>query len=607
MAPTTVTSVPGGQTSDASPVQRRHGTEILRGLQDVPRSTLYEGRFGRMFRNLPPCIEAEAPNTDLLRLADFMVEAKPAEGQDEDSALDNPDISAGFTYLGQFVDHDITFDPNSKLQRQNDPNALRNFRTPRFDLDSVYGAGPDDAPFLYQNDGLHFLLGKDRNGEDDLPRNTPVAGEPRRALIGDPRNDENVIVSQIHLAFLRFHNRVIDTIRGDVAPDELFDTARQIVRWHYQWVVVYDFLKTIVGQDVVDDIIRQDTYTINTAGTPHTASIPKINLKFFHWKNQPFMPVEFSVAAYRFGHSMVRPDYDLNQIVQEVPLFSPSADPSEFEDLRGFRERPPFWVIEWKRFFRFPDSGDDLQVTRKIDTLLAPPLGKLPTNIDIMRRSLALRNLLRGQALELPSGQAVARAMGIPDELILTDERLGLSGDLLPVFGNNTPLWYYILKEAEVLANGRRLGPVGGRIVAEVLIGLLAGDPLSYLNIAPGWHPTAGEFGAGGDGRFGMAELLAFSTGVAGPGGDDNPPPPPPSTGLHVGGTAFVARAGGLSLRVRATPSTSGQILGQLAPGTQVTLLEGPQAGQGHAWWRMRASDGREGWVAGENLLTQPD
>src|SRR5437867_2237828 len=232
-----------------------HG--ILRGLGAVGLSPQFEGRFGRMFRTLPP---ARFDEEDLKSLASVMV--AEAEGEEtpetEADAEENTAISAGFTYLGQFIDHDLTFDPASSLQKENDPDALVDFRTPRFDLDSVYGGGPDDQPYLYQDDGVRMLLGRPLTGNPrdpgtrDLPRNTPMGGGPRRALIGDPRNDENVIVSQLHSVFLRFHNRLVDLLHG---PHADFHTIQRLARWHYQWVVLHDFLPTIIGSETLASIL----------------------------------------------------------------------------------------------------------------------------------------------------------------------------------------------------------------------------------------------------------------------------------------------------------------------------------------------------------------
>ncbi len=495
-----------GQT----PILRFHAATPPRGLASVPQSTLFEGRFGRMFRNLPPF----APDDQALSaLAATMSEPEPpagggaAGGQDVADPLDNPAIPAGFTYLGQFVDHDITFDPASKLQRENDPDALRDFRTPRFDLDSVYGRGPDDQPYLYEDDGIHLRVDINANGEEDLPRTAPKDGALRRALTGDPRNDENAIVSQLHLAFLKFHNAVVDSLAGQFSGDALLDEARRLVRWHYQWAVIHDFLRRIAGDAVVDDVLGEAVFSVGgDGGAAAVVTVPQAKLRFFHWHNQPFMPVEFSVAAYRFGHSMVRPEYELNGQAVDVPIFS-----SEKPDLRGFRERPPGLTIEWHRFFSFPDQADGLQLARRIDTKLAPGLFALPNPVVAAadpHKSLAERNLLRGKALGLPTGQAVAAAMGLPADLILRGDALGLPADLVATFGESTPLWFYILKEAEVYNEGLRLGPVGGRIVAEVLVGLLAADPASYLSVAPTWTPT---LGATQDGTFTMADLLTVA------------------------------------------------------------------------------------------------
>jgi hypothetical protein len=504
----------------------RHHGGIPRGLERVPRSVSYDGRFGRMFRKLEPL---EPCNSDLARLAATMIE--PFVDVEEPKAPSNNEyVPAGFTYLGQFIDHDLTFDPTSKLQRENDPDALRNFRTPRFDLDTLYGSGPGDTPFLYQ-DGVKFLIGCNATGEDDLPRNTIG-----RALIGDPRNDENLIISQLHLAFLKYHNKVVDEIGRSPTT---FERARQIVRWHYQWIVLKDFLPKIVEQRVIDDILVKEEYNAVTH-----ASLWKANLNFFQWKVQPFMPVEFSVAAYRFGHSLVRANYALNRATaedyggKEVPLFDVNdKDNDNADDLRGFRPRPRDRQIEWCRFFELPGQVDKKhgkpQAARAFDTQLVHGLGGLPTKIAAKPSSLAERNLLRGKALGLPSGQAVAQAMGVPEELIVSidnpqypfrigtgyvfhgnrdpsvpDVPTGEKAYLEKAFGGETPLWYYILKEAELIWAGKRLGPVGGRIVAEVFIGLLTGDPLSFVNVAPSWQPKKGRFGCCSDGVFTMADLL---------------------------------------------------------------------------------------------------
>ena len=208
-------------------------------MDNVPHSSIRDQRFGRMFRYLPA---ADFPEAALVALADTISQGefdeRIGDGVEVDTPLDqaepedeNPAIPAGYTYLGQFIDHDITFDPMSSLDRFNDPDALQDFRTPRLDLDSVYGSGPDDQPFLYESDGKHLLVGDDKDfdpraARPDLPRNT---ANPRRALIGDKRNDENLIVSQLHATMLRFHNRVLDT-----EADGDFALAQQIVRWHYQ-------------------------------------------------------------------------------------------------------------------------------------------------------------------------------------------------------------------------------------------------------------------------------------------------------------------------------------------------------------------------------------
>jgi len=207
-----------------------------------------------MFPNLPAFLP---PDDALDALARAMVEPEPKEGEDV-TAGDNPDIPAGFTYFGQFVDHDLTFDPTSKLQRDNDPDALVDFRTPRFDLDAIYGRGPDDQPFLYEDDGVRMLIGTNEAGEDDLPRNAKG-----RALLGDARNDENLIVSQLSLGVLRYHNKVVERPSVFELPSERrFDEGRRIVRWHYQWAVVHDFLARLVGNDVIDDVLRPVSFKV---------------------------------------------------------------------------------------------------------------------------------------------------------------------------------------------------------------------------------------------------------------------------------------------------------------------------------------------------------
>lgn len=251
---------------------------------------------------------------------------------------------------------------------------------------------------------------------------------------------------------------------------------------------------------MVDDILT-DT------GAP---TGPKVDLKLFKWQAQPFMPVEFSVAAYRFGHSMIRPAYDLNEAVTGVAIFAGKEKPGNREHLGGFRRLPSEWTIDWSHFVKIGNSRP--QPSRKINIRLARPLFKLPRSVDAKRNPLAVLNLRRGKALQLPSGQSVAGAMG---ETPLTAAELELAKlNLKPqhqaVLERDTPLWFYVLKEAELRSGGERLGPVGGRIVAEVLIGLLQGDPQSYLRVQPTWKPQGIPSAKAGD--FTLSDLLKFAT-----------------------------------------------------------------------------------------------
>jgi Animal haem peroxidase len=480
-----------------------HGGAPARGLTAVPKSAVFEGRFGRMFGNLPI---PRPPREALIALGKAMPEERRPPPQ-----ADNAAIPAAYTYLGQFVDHDITFDPVSTLQRLSDPDALIDFRSPRFDLDCLYGRGPSDSPYLYEwldpeFRGVKLLAGRnpqlDPEGGEPLDRQDLPRNQQGRALIGDPRNDENIIVSQLHLALIKFHDRVVDRVQRDtgLSGPALFEESRRLVMWHYQWVVIRDFLPRIAGEAVVNDILKPDP----------VSGLPVADLRFFTFPGEPFMPVEFSVAAYRFGHSMIRPNYDLNEIVTGVPIFSRKENPGPLEHLGGFRRLPQAWTIDWTRFVKITSQRP--QPSRRINIRLARPLMKLPGGVNPGRNPLSVLNLRRGKALQLPSGQSVAQHMGQtplgPDELEL--DRLRLRAAHRAVLQQDTPLWFYVLKEAEKREQGRRLGPVGGRIVAEVLVGLLSADPNSWLSVEPGWTPrgipakTAGEFT--------LADLLDFAT-----------------------------------------------------------------------------------------------
>jgi hypothetical protein len=502
-----------------------HGELYLRG-QVPPRSKHFKlGKFGRLFPTLP----SFAPDTSRVRGALLRLGQPTGLMDPEDPAgtenPDNPDIPAGFTFFGQFIDHDLTFDPTSSLDRQNDPESIENFRTPAFELDSVYGSGRAASPHLYDiNSGrTKFLIEKldpaDPTSQDDLPRNSQNV-----AIIADPRNDENVIVSQLQLAFLKFHNAVVARVQdrtqgnptGDPTPPLLesadaFAEAQRLVRWHYQWIVLHEFLPHIVGEELIEDILN----TESPAGAPvphghgRDGQRPR-GRRFYDWKNKPFIPVEFAVAAYRFGHSMVRPFYRVNGTGNDgfaARIFDSTLKPDDPdpEDLRGGK-RAPRRFVQWKNFFSIEDDQSP-QPSRRLDTVLSRPLFALPfsgPNLafipdDADITSLAQRNLLRHLTFSLPSGQAVAKAMRIKplDRADLADlDEFGFAG--------STPLWFYILRGALIEEGERRLGPVGGRIVAEVFIGLLQGDRQSFLRQDPDWEPTLGPE----PGKFGIADLL---------------------------------------------------------------------------------------------------
>jgi hypothetical protein len=460
----------------------------------IPRGRFAEtGRFGRMFPHLRSLSRFE-PGPAVLGAQELDDGAGgkipgPMNGGSpgpDDTSQDNPRIRAGYTFLGQFIDHDITFDPSSILERQIDPGGTRNFRTPVLELDSLYGLGPSVQPYLYDASGIRFLLSED---EGDLPRN-----RLGRALIGDPRNDENTIVSQLHLLFLKFHNRVVDEATDPADPPmKRFEAAQTIVRWHYQWIVLYEFLPRLVDLDRIAHAMTEAP---------------------FRFGETPFMPVEFSVAAYRFGHSQVRPGYLLGPVVPGQPpraaiLFPAPGLPAGAPDLRGGKPVPPEKRIEWEVFF-----GPTAQPSKKIDIRLSESLLGLPTSViageDAMR-SLAARNLQRGIDARLPSGQSVAKHLCIPE----LPEHVIWAG--VPGGRGQAPLWFYVLREAEQ-RQGLMMDGVGAEIVARTFAALLEADKASFPIQEPKWKPWLGAT----KGRFSMSDLVNFTLKPAKPLGQES-------------------------------------------------------------------------------------
>jgi hypothetical protein len=483
------------------------GRYATRELLDKLSGNADPGMFGRMFPMLPPLKVSDAK---LQALADAMLDANPG-----DPNGNNPRIPAGFTYLGQFVDHDITLDLTSLGDKEKDPLGIENFRTPSLDLDCVYGLGPDGSPHLYARNpaagnkhGPKLLIGKNFNsGEGDFSNDLPRSPEGF-ALIGDHRNDENLLVAQTHLAFLKFHNVVCDKLSaGANPPPDIFKEARQIVMWHYQWIVLHDWVERLTEPGTVAKILHDGR-------------------KFYRFKKFPYMPVEFSAAAYRLGHSMVRQRYAHNKIftAADFSLFFAfsglsggiigdlAPTPPTLPPNTAFPRLPSNWIIDWRRFHELGPSGGaavNMAPSRKLDPLLIKELHSLPGGGG----NLAFRNLKRGVNLGLPSGQDVAKHIKAknpltPDE-IASDSNGSTDGAVAKQQGLHkaTPLWYYILKEAKVRHQGERLGPVGSTIISEVFVGLVHGDQNSYLWKVKNWKPT---LPAAKPGTFTMADMLRF-------------------------------------------------------------------------------------------------
>lgn len=462
-------------------------------------------RFTRMFRDHPPFVEPDDELTTMLvelgRAGGILDAGDPlevgpirliTEPELSPNNPDNPNHTAGTTFVGQFLDHDITSDGSSQLGQPQSVRRSVNLRSARFDLDSVYGGGPQESPQLYRSDDPDLFRVESGGLFEDLPRDATGA-----AVIADPRNDENMMISGLQVAFLLFHNRVVERVRAQgVGGSAVFEEARRLVRWHYQWLILHQFLPQFVGQSLVDDILAN--------GRRHFTP------------RRPAIPLEFQTSAYRFGHSLIRPSYRANLAGDGgEPFFGLVFDPDQFglpdpDDLAG-GHRAPRRFIGWQTFFDFDDG--EVKPNKRIDTKISTPLFQLPVGAiatsagePIGPLSLPTRNLLRHITWGIPSGQDIAGAMGEP-ALAATD--LADIDAVVPRLAGQTPLWLYVLREAELAADGLHLGPVGGRIVAEVFIGLLQMDAESYLAAEPTWRPTLPT--RSGDGDFRMADLLTIA------------------------------------------------------------------------------------------------
>ena len=494
-------------------------------------STNRESTYLRMFPDLP----AFAPQTDETRAAVAQIGAVSGLMDAADNLsdplqsildqptfspnnLDNPDMTAGMTFVGQFLDHDITLDNRSPIDSTANPEKTVNFRTAAFDLDSVYGGGPRISPELYDLSGgaakfkVELNPGSETVSRGNVPRYDVPRDENNAAILGDNRNDEHTILSQFHLAMLMFHNAVTDDILAEESSSilnrrQVFLEAQRIVQWHYQWIILNEYLPTTIGESRLATILQN--------GPQDFQPTPEESSRRENGMSGPRIPIEFVAAAYRFGHSQVRPSYRMNfgsdadsqvfSFILDIGIEPNTIDPDDF---RG-GTRAPRRFIDWQTFFDFGDGN--VRPNKTIDTKITTNLFQLPGQVVPLAGlpadgplSLASRNLIRHVNFGIPSGQDIARELEIePLPASSLNELASMN------MAESTPLWYYVLKEAEVQEDGRRLGDVGARIVGEVFVGLLLADSDSYLATEPDWTPTLSS--ETGPDNFTIVDLLNYA------------------------------------------------------------------------------------------------
>jgi hypothetical protein len=492
------------------------GVGRTRALTAAEAATSPPFRFSRMG---PHGVDVQLGEANLKKIAGAMIgTSSPSQ------------VPAGFTYLGQFIDHDLTFDVTQVTFGANvTPAQLLQGRSPSLDLDSLYGAGPGDPDSQkFYSDGIHLKVGDtDATGDPalptfDLPRvgTGANAGARRKALIPDPRNDENLAVAQTHLAMIKFHNRVVDSLPAALPDTQKFAQARELVTKHYQWMIRTDFLRRICKRNPIDDVFKNGRKAFEVNALP---------------MDVPTMPIEFSVAAYRLGHSMIREAYNWNKNFPGNAgtldlLFTFSGLSGDFI---GGERLPSNWIADFRRLYDFQGEAGradlaapgGLNRAMRIDTKLVDTLGLLhPATVGLpanapdtdLRRNLAFRNLTRARMVRLTSGQKMLRFLrnrvGPINGLTKAQLRDGSGGATLGTLTNaqrdallrNTPLWFWILREAE-LNNGKLRG-VGGRILAETFHRAMEGSRFSIVRDKT-WRPTLGP----NSNTFRMVDLLLFA------------------------------------------------------------------------------------------------
>ena len=268
-----------------------HGTtssmeEMYQLIQAITRSSqrhcekIAMHNFGYLFEDLARDRGSRLPESPetiaaLKTLGSGMADPQPQAGPDSD-------IPAGYTYLGQFIDHDITRDAQAKHLRELisesmfDPvlpdearHLVKNLRSATLELDSVYGGGPNDDSDLYESDKVLLKLGRNRPDTLGTPDHIDTACSDRDILrqadgtpiIGDGRNDENLLLSQTHHAFKVFHNKIARQLSGNSASR--FAAAQKKVIQHYQWIVLHDYLPRIVNRTAHRNALHDTRYSVS--------------------------------------------------------------------------------------------------------------------------------------------------------------------------------------------------------------------------------------------------------------------------------------------------------------------------------------------------------